>query len=114
MPLPRQIHRLLGFEHYLKTHPDMVRKVLYLQISPSSRETVEAYQTLFGLTGSVPAVVPVGATKVAVPPFLVISATTSAPSFSRRPVNMTFAPAWAKAIAVTLPIPEVPPVRSTI
>ena len=38
--------RLLGFEHYLKTHPDMVRKVLYLQIAPSSRAEVEAYQTL--------------------------------------------------------------------
>jgi trehalose 6-phosphate synthase len=38
--------RLLGFERYLKDHPDMVRKVLYLQVAPSSREGVEAYQTL--------------------------------------------------------------------
>ncbi len=38
--------RLEGFEHYLRTHPDMVRKVLYLQIAPSSRAEVEAYQTL--------------------------------------------------------------------
>ena len=38
--------RLEGFEHYLGDHPDMVRKVLYLQIAPSSRETVEAYQAL--------------------------------------------------------------------
>jgi trehalose 6-phosphate synthase len=40
--------RLLGFEHYLKTHPEMVRKVLYLQIAPSSRAEVEAYQALRG------------------------------------------------------------------
>ncbi len=38
--------RLLGFEHFLQNHPDMVRKVLYLQIAPSSREGVEAYQAL--------------------------------------------------------------------
>jgi trehalose 6-phosphate synthase len=38
--------RLLGFEQYLKDHPDMVSKVLYLQIAPSSRGEVEAYQTL--------------------------------------------------------------------
>jgi trehalose 6-phosphate synthase len=38
--------RLLGFEQYLRDHPDMVRKVLYLQIAPSSRGEVEAYQTL--------------------------------------------------------------------
>jgi len=38
--------RLLGFEQFLKAHPDMVRKVLYLQIAPSSREGVEAYQAL--------------------------------------------------------------------
>ena len=38
--------RLLGFEHFLQAHPDMVRKVLYLQVAPSSREGVEAYQTL--------------------------------------------------------------------
>ncbi len=38
--------RLLGFERFLQDHPDMVRKVLYLQIAPSSREGVEAYQAL--------------------------------------------------------------------
>ncbi|HZZ90173.1 MAG TPA: trehalose-6-phosphate synthase [Caulobacteraceae bacterium] len=38
--------RLEGFEQYLHDHPDMVRKVLYLQIAPGSREQVEAYQTL--------------------------------------------------------------------
>jgi trehalose 6-phosphate synthase len=38
--------RLLGFERYLQDHPDMVRKVLYLQIAPSSREGVDAYQAL--------------------------------------------------------------------
>jgi trehalose 6-phosphate synthase len=38
--------RLLGFEHFLQAHPDRVRKVLYLQVAPSSREGVEAYQTL--------------------------------------------------------------------
>jgi hypothetical protein len=45
-------------------------------------------------------------TKAAVPPFLVISAATSAPSFSRRPVMTTFAPASAKASAVAFPIPR--------
>jgi trehalose 6-phosphate synthase len=38
--------RLLGFEHYLQAHPEMVRKVLYLQVAPTSREGVEAYQAL--------------------------------------------------------------------
>ena len=38
--------RLEGFEQYLEDHPEMVRKVLYLQVAPSSREEVEAYQTL--------------------------------------------------------------------
>jgi len=38
--------RLLGFERFLEAHPDMVRKVLYLQVAPSSRGEVEAYQTL--------------------------------------------------------------------
>jgi trehalose 6-phosphate synthase len=38
--------RLLGFEHFLETHPDMARKVLYLQVAPSSRGEVEAYQAL--------------------------------------------------------------------
>jgi hypothetical protein len=34
----------------------------------------------------------------------------SAPSASRRPEMTTFAPCSAKATAVALPIPEVPPV----
>jgi len=38
--------RLLGFERFLEARPDMVRKVLYLQIAPSSRSEVEAYQAL--------------------------------------------------------------------
>ncbi len=38
--------RLQAFEHYLQAHPDMARKVLYLQIAPSSREAVAAYQAL--------------------------------------------------------------------
>jgi len=38
--------RLEGFEQYLQDQPDMVRKVIYLQVAPSSREQVEAYQTL--------------------------------------------------------------------
>src|SRR4030095_13765289 len=51
-------------------------------------------------------------TNAASPPSFLISATTCAPSFSRRPVNTTFAPARANAIAVAFPIPEVPPVTS--
>ena len=38
--------RLEGFEQYLTDHPDLVRKVLYLQVAPSSRAEVEAYQAL--------------------------------------------------------------------
>ena len=38
--------RLLGFERYLSDHPDMARKVIYLQIAPSSRGGVDAYQAL--------------------------------------------------------------------
>ncbi|MDR3511786.1 MAG: trehalose-6-phosphate synthase [Caulobacteraceae bacterium] len=38
--------RLAGFEKFLEDNPDMVRKVLYLQIAPTSREEVEAYQDL--------------------------------------------------------------------
>jgi trehalose 6-phosphate synthase len=38
--------RLLGFEHFLERRSDMVRKVIYLQIAPTSREDVEAYQDL--------------------------------------------------------------------
>jgi trehalose 6-phosphate synthase len=49
--------RLLGFERYLRDHPEMVSKVLYLQVAPSSREDVEAYQTLrarvLALAGSI-------------------------------------------------------------
>src|SRR6266550_4967924 len=48
----------------------------------------------------------------AVPPSCWISATTLAPSFSRRPVRTTLAPARANSIAVVLPIPDVPPVTS--
>src|SRR5437879_21743 len=51
-------------------------------------------------------------TNAASPPSFLISATTCAPSFSRRPVNTTLAPARANAIAVALPMPEVPPVTS--
>jgi trehalose 6-phosphate synthase len=36
--------RLLGFERFLQRRPDMARKVIYLQIAPTSRETIEAYQ----------------------------------------------------------------------
>jgi trehalose 6-phosphate synthase len=38
--------RFLGFERFLQDNPDMVRQLLYLQISPPSREEVEAYQDL--------------------------------------------------------------------
>ncbi len=38
--------RLIGFEQFLLDNPDMVRRVLYLQIAPTSREDVEAYQEL--------------------------------------------------------------------
>src|SRR5260370_31349663 len=51
-------------------------------------------------------------TNAASPPSFFISATTCAPSFSRRPVRTTFAPARANSIAVALPIPDVPPVTS--
>src|SRR5437879_2108619 len=51
-------------------------------------------------------------TNAASPPSFLISATTCAPSFSRRPLKTTFAPARAKAIAVVLPMPEVPPVTN--
>src|SRR5262249_3311397 len=46
------------------------------------------------------------------PPSFLISATTCAPSFSRLPERTTFAPPRAKATAVALPMPEVPPVTS--
>ena len=38
--------RLIGFEQFLLDNPDMIRRVLYLQIAPTSREDVEAYQEL--------------------------------------------------------------------
>jgi len=38
--------RLLGFERYLEAQPGRARRVQYLQIAPSSREAVEAYQDL--------------------------------------------------------------------
>src|SRR5206468_2058125 len=51
-------------------------------------------------------------TNAASPPSFLISATTCAPSFSRRPVRTTLAAARANSIAVVLPIPDVPPVTS--
>src|SRR5262249_13350235 len=51
-------------------------------------------------------------TNAASPPSFLISATTCAPSFSRRPLRTTFAPTRANAIAVALPMPDVPPVTS--
>src|SRR6266403_4459533 len=51
-------------------------------------------------------------TNPASPPSFLISATTCAPSLSRRPVKTTLAPARANSIAVVLPIPDVPPVTS--
>ena len=36
--------RLAGFEAYLTSHPEMAPKVLYLQIAPTSRPDVSAYQ----------------------------------------------------------------------
>jgi trehalose 6-phosphate synthase len=38
--------RLLGFERFLQDNPDMGRDVLYLQVAPTSRGEVEAYQDL--------------------------------------------------------------------
>src|SRR6266699_1371510 len=51
-------------------------------------------------------------TNAAAPPSCWISATTLAPSFSRRPERTTLAPARANSMAVVLPMPEVPPVTS--
>src|SRR5437667_12259492 len=51
-------------------------------------------------------------TNAAAPPSCWISATTFAPSFSRRPERTTLAPARANSVAVVLPMPEVPPVTS--
>jgi trehalose 6-phosphate synthase len=38
--------RLLGFERFLEDNPSLRREVLYLQIAPTSRGDVEAYQDL--------------------------------------------------------------------
>jgi trehalose 6-phosphate synthase len=38
--------RLLGFERFLEDNPDLRREVLYLQVAPTSRGEVEAYQDL--------------------------------------------------------------------
>ncbi|HEY3800322.1 MAG TPA: trehalose-6-phosphate synthase [Caulobacteraceae bacterium] len=38
--------RLRGFERFLRAHPEMIREVLYLQIAPSTRGEVAAYQEL--------------------------------------------------------------------
>jgi trehalose 6-phosphate synthase len=38
--------RLLGFERFLEDNPELRREVLYLQVAPTSREEVEAYQDL--------------------------------------------------------------------
>ncbi len=38
--------RLLGFERFLQDNPDLRREVLYLQVAPTSRGEVEAYQDL--------------------------------------------------------------------
>src|SRR5208283_3138715 len=38
--------RLRGIERFLVDHPDMAGQVLYLQVAPTSREEVEAYQEL--------------------------------------------------------------------
>jgi trehalose 6-phosphate synthase len=38
--------RLMGFERFLEDNPEMRREVLYLQVAPTSRAEVEAYQEL--------------------------------------------------------------------
>jgi hypothetical protein len=48
------------------------------------------------------------------PPVEVISRATCSPSATRRPETTTFAPSLAKASAVALPMPEVPPVIRTV
>jgi len=40
------VERLYGIERFLQDHPDRRGKVLYLEVAPSSREEVEAYQDL--------------------------------------------------------------------
>src|SRR5262249_15869896 len=52
--------RLRGVEHFLQSSPDMARTVIYLQIAPTSGETIEAYQDLrtrvLALSGQINAV----------------------------------------------------------
>jgi trehalose 6-phosphate synthase len=38
--------RLLGYEHFLASHPEMLEQVFLLQIAPTSRDEVEAYQDI--------------------------------------------------------------------
>ena len=38
--------RLLGFEQFIRDNPEFRRQVLFLQIAPLSRDTVEAYQDI--------------------------------------------------------------------
>jgi trehalose 6-phosphate synthase len=40
--------RLLGYEQFLETHPDMRSQVLLLQVTPISRDEVDAYQDIRG------------------------------------------------------------------
>jgi trehalose 6-phosphate synthase len=40
--------RLLGYERFLSDNPEFLRQVLFLQIAPLSRDTVEAYQDIRG------------------------------------------------------------------
>ena len=38
--------RLLGFEHFMSGNPEFKRQILFLQIAPVSRDSVEAYQDI--------------------------------------------------------------------
>ena len=40
--------RLLGYEQFLETHPDMRSEVLLLQVTPISRDEVDSYQDIRG------------------------------------------------------------------
>jgi trehalose 6-phosphate synthase len=40
--------RLLGYEQFLKSHPDMRSEVLLLQVTPISRDEVDSYQDIRG------------------------------------------------------------------
>src|SRR5271170_7343287 len=53
-------------------------------------------------------------TNKASPPAARTNSTLSFPSVSRLPATTTFAPAFAKSIAVSRPIPDVPPVTSAV